>query len=53
MLGSDEGIKLGSNDGKLFGTILLNIDRITLGVDIGNELGFLDGSFGGSNEGKL
>ena len=49
MLGSDEGIKLGYTDGKVFGTILGNVDIITLGIDIGTELGFLDGSFDGSN----
>ena len=53
MLGYDEGIKLGSNDGKLFSTILGNVGRITLGIDIGTKLGVLDGSFDGSNEGKL
>ena len=53
LLGSDEGIKLVSNDGKVLGTIPGNVDGITLGLDIGTELGFLDGSFDGSNEGKL
>ena len=52
-LGSDEGIKLGSTDGKVIGTILENIYGITLGIDIGIELVFLDGSFDGSNNGKL
>ena len=49
VLGSDEGIKLGYTDGKVFGTIHGNVDRITLRFDIGTELGFLDGSFDGSN----
>ena len=53
VLGSDEGIKLLSTGGKLFVTILVIVDRITLGLGIGSELGFLDGSFDGSNEGKL
>ena len=53
MIGSDEGIKLVSNDGKVFGTIIGNVDRITLGIHIGTKLGFLDGSFDGYNEGKL
>ena len=53
VLGSDEGIKLGSTDGKVFGIILGNVDRITLGIDIGTELGFLYRSFDDSNEGKL
>ena len=38
---------------KSFCTILGNVDKITLWLDIGTELGFLDGSFDGSNEGKL
>ena len=37
----------------MFGTILGCLDRITLGIDIGTELVFLDGSFDGYNEGKL
>ena len=49
VLGSDEGIKLGSNDDKVVGTILGNVDRITLGIDIGTKLGFLDVYFYGSN----
>ena len=53
VLGSDEGIKMGSTDGKAFGTILGNVDRITLGINIGTDLGFLDVSFDCSNEGKL
>ena len=53
LLGSDEGIKLGSTNGKVFGTILVNVYRITLGLDIGTDLGFSGGSFDGSNEGKL
>ena len=42
MLGSDEGIKLGSTYGKVLDTILGNVDGITLGLDIGTKLGFLD-----------
>ena len=53
VLGSYEGIKLGSTDGKVFGTTLVNVDIITLGIDIGTEMGFLDVSFDGYNEGKL
>ena len=53
MLGSDEGIKLGSTDGKLFGTILLNVYIITFRIDIGTDLGSLYGSFDGSNYGNL
>ena len=53
MLGYDEVIKLGSTYGKVFGTILGNLDRITFGFDIGTKMGFLDKSFDGSNEVKL
>ena len=53
LLGSDEGIKLLSTDGKMLGTIRVNVYGITLGLDVGTELGFLDGSFYGSNGGKL
>ena len=49
MLGSDEGIKLGFTYGKVVGTILGNVDRITLGLDIGTELVFLDEYFDCSN----
>ena len=52
MLESDEGIKLGSTGGEVLGTILLNVDGITLGLDVGTYLGPLDGSFDGSNDGK-
>ena len=37
----------------MFGTIIGNVDIITLGLDIGTKLGFLDGSFDGSNEGNI
>ena len=53
MIGSDEGIKLGLSDGKLFVTILRNIYGIILGLDVGRELRSLDESFDGSNDGKL
>ena len=45
MIGSDEGIKLELSDGKVIGTILVNIDGITLGIDFGTRLGPFDGSF--------
>ena len=45
MIGSDEGIELGSNDGKLIDTILGNLYGITLGLDVGTDLGSLDRSF--------
>ena len=53
VIGSDEGIKLGYTDGKVLGPILLNIDIITLGNDFGTELGSLDVSFDGYNDGKI
>ena len=53
VLGSDEGIKLGSTDAKAIGTILGNVDGIILGLDVGTELGSLDGSFDGYNYGKV
>ena len=50
---SDEGIKLGSTCGEVIGTILVNVDEITLGNIVGTELGYLYGSFYGSNDRKL
>ena len=52
-IGSDEGIKLVSTGGKVFVTILVNVDRITLGIDVEIEMGSLDGYFDGSNDGKF
>ena len=45
MIGSDEGIKLGSFDRKALDTILSNVAGITLAIDVGTELGYLYGSF--------
>ena len=42
-----------STDGKVFGTKIGDVERITLGIDIGTELGFLDWSFDGSNDRKV
>ena len=53
MLGSDEGIKLGSFDGKVLATILENLDEITLEIDVGTEIGSLDEFFDGLNDRKL
>ena len=52
-LGSNEGTKLGCTGGKVSATIFRKVDIITLGIDIGTEMGFLDVSFDGSNYGKL
>ena len=51
--GSDEGIKLGSTDGKVLGTILGNVDGITPGFDSGTYMAPLDRSFDGSNDDNL
>ena len=52
-LESDGGIKLISNYSKVLGNILGDIDVITLGLDVGTELGCLDRNYDGSNNGKL
>ena len=41
----DEGIKMGSTDGKVLVTILGNLNVITLGIDVGTDLGYLNGYF--------
>ena len=53
VLGYDESIKLGLSGDKFFGTILLNVYGIILGLDVGTQLDSLDGYFDGSNDGKL
>ena len=50
VLGSDVVIKMGPFDGEVFGTILVNVDRITLELDFGTELGSLDEYFDVSND---
>ena len=47
------GDSLGSTDGKVIGTILENVDGITICIDVGTYLVSLDGSFDGSNDGNL
>ena len=42
VLGFYEGIKLGISGGKVIGTILRNVDGITLILDVGTEPGSLD-----------
>ena len=44
---------MGIYDGKVIGTILGDVDVITLGIDVGTELCYLYGSFDGSNYGKI
>ena len=53
MICFDEGIKLGSTDGKVLGTILRNVYGIALAIDDGTELGSLDIYFDGSNDENL
>ena len=53
VIGSDEGIKLGSTDSKLLGAILEHINGITLGLDVGTNMGYLDGSNDCTNYGTL
>ena len=45
----DEFIKMGSNYGKVIGTILGNVDLKTLGLDVGTDLGSLHGSYDNIN----
>ena len=52
-LGSNEVIKLGYTVGKLLGTILGNVDGITLELDVGIEMGSLYRSFDGDDDNKL
>ena len=44
---------MGSTVGKFLGTILRYVDGITLGHDVVTELGSLDGSIYGYDDGKL
>ena len=43
MLGSYEGITLNLSYVKFLGTLLVDVDGITLGIDCGTEMGSLDG----------
>ena len=52
-IGSDEGIKLVIYDGKVLGAILVNLDGVTLGIDVRTDQIYLYGSFYGFNDGKL
>ena len=53
MIGSDEFIKLRYTDVKLIGSIFENVDGITLGLDVGTDIGSIDRPFDISNDGKL
>ena len=44
---------MGSTDDKVLGTILWNVDGITLYLDFGKYLGGVYGYFDGSNDDKL
>ena len=46
-------MNLGLCYGKVLGTVLGNVDEITLWLDVGTDLGSLYGSFDESNYGKL
>ena len=52
-IGSDEGNKLGSTDGKVIENILVNVDVIILGLDVVTDLVSLDGYFDVYNYGYL
>ena len=51
-LGCDEGIKLGSSDCKVIGTILGNVDGNMLELDFGADLRSIYGYFDSYNAGK-
>ena len=53
VLGYGEGIKLGYTDGKVFGTLIGNVCEVTLTIDIGKNMGALNGSFDCSIVNKL
>ena len=53
MLGSNAVIKLVSTDVKVLGTILVNFDKIKIGLDVETNLVYLDGYFDGYNGDKL
>ena len=44
VLGSDESVKMVLSSYKVRGTIFGNVHVITLGLDVGTEIGSLDGS---------
>ena len=50
MLGHNERIILGCNDGELFESTLVANDGIILLLDEGTDLDYLHGSFDGSNK---
>ena len=47
VLVSDAGIKIGSNCGQYIGTILGDVDGITLGFDVGTDMSYFYLSFNG------
>ena len=53
VLSYDEGIIIGPTDGEVIDTILGNVDGITLGLNIGTELGPFYRYFDGSNDSNL
>ena len=53
VIGSDEGINLQLFSREVLGTLLGDVDGITLGIDVGTDLCSLDLSFDSFNDGKL
>ena len=53
VIGYDEGIKMIYTGGKVLVNIPGYVYGIKLGIDIGTQLGSLDGLFYGSNDGNL
>ena len=53
VLANDKGIKLGPSDSKVLGALLRDVDGIILGIDVGTELGYLNGYIYVTNYGKI
>ena len=49
----DEGVDIRSTHSNVLSTILVNVDVIIHGLDVGTELDSLDGSFDVSNDGNF
>ena len=53
VIGSDEVIKVVSNDSKFIVTILVSVYGITIGLDFVTDMGYLDVFFDGSNDSNI